>query len=218
MFKQLSLLDPDKVKTLRDIAANGNFVDGKISNTHSKIKNNLQLHDQAAYEESSKIMLEALMASREFVDFAFPDQVAPPLMTLHRPGMNYGLHADRSTISLPSGPMRSDISCTIFLNGPDDYEGGALRVTHGEASMRFKGTPGSAIVYPSYTLHEVEKVTKGERLVAISFIQSKIRDVMKRNLLYEFNEVAALEGLNMRHENYTRLQAAQHNLMRMWME
>ncbi|SIN92865.1 PKHD-type hydroxylase [Parasphingorhabdus marina DSM 22363] len=218
MFKQLSLLDKDQVKTLKDIAESSKFVDGKISNPHSRVKNNLQLHDPAAYEQSSKIMLDALMANREFLDFAFPQHVAPPMITCHKPGMNYGLHADSALIPLPSGPIRSDISCTIFLNGPDDYEGGALRVTHGEASMRFKGTPGTAIVYPSYTLHEVEKVTKGERLVAISFIQSKIRDVMKRNLLYEFNEVAALEGLNMRHENYTRMQAAQYNLMRMWME
>ncbi|MEM8919470.1 MAG: Fe2+-dependent dioxygenase [Pseudomonadota bacterium] len=218
MFKQLSLLDEGQVKTLKEIAASGKFVDGKISNPHSKVKNNLQLHDPAAYEQSSKIMLDALMANREFLDFAFPEQVAPPMMTWHKPGMNYGLHADNALIPLASGPIRSDVSCTIFLNGPDDYEGGALRVTHGEASMRFKGTPGTAIVYPSYTLHEVEQVTRGERLVAISFIQSKIRDVTKRNLLYEFNEVAALEGLNMRHENYTRMQAAQYNLMRMWME
>ena len=82
--------------------------------------------------------------------------------------------------------------------------------------MRFKGMPGKAIVYPSYTLHEVEPVTEGERMVAITFIQSKIPDVMNRNLMYELNEVAALEGLNMAHENYTRLQAVQYNLMRKW--
>lgn len=218
MFKQLKLLEVDQVKALREIAANGKFVDGKISNPHSKIKNNLQLHDVKAYEKSSKILNDALMSNREFLEFAFPDVVAPPLITMHKPGMNYGLHADSALIPLSDGPIRSDISCTIFLNGADEYEGGALRVTHGEASMRFKGMPGSAIVYPSYTLHEVEEVTKGERMVAITFIQSKVRDVMKRNLLYEFNEVAALEGLNMKHENYTRLQAAQYNLMRMWME
>lgn len=218
MFKQLTLLDQNQVNELKQIAAAGKFVDGKISNPHSKVKNNLQLHDMDAYNKSSKILLDALMSNQEFHDFAFPEKVAPPLITRYQPGMNYGLHADSAIIPLPDGPLRSDISCTIFLNGVNDSKGGALHVTQGEAGMRFKGLPGTAIVYPSYTLHEVEPVTEGERIVAITFIQSKIPDVIKRNLLYELNEVAALEGLGMKHENYTRLQAVQYNLMRRWMD
>ena len=217
MFKQLSLLNQAQVKELKNIADKAKFVDGKISNPHSKVKNNLQLHDVQGYEKSSKILNDALMANREFVDFAFPEKVAPPLITRYKPGMNYGLHADSAIIPLANGPLRSDLSCTIFLSDVNDCKGGALHVTQGEAGMRFKGTPGTAIVYPSYTLHEVEPVTEGERIVAITFIQSKIPDVMNRNLMYELNEVAALEGLNMAHENYTRLQAVQYNLMRKWM-
>ena len=217
MIKQLSLLDRSQVAELKKIADKAQFVDGKISNPHSKVKNNLQLHDVEGYKQSSKILHDALMGNREFVDFAFPERVAPPLITRYKPGMNYGLHADSAIIPLPDGPLRSDLSCTIFLSDVNDCKGGALHVTQGEAGMRFKGIPGSAIVYPSYTLHEVEPVTEGERMVAITFIQSKIPDVTKRNLLYELNEVAALEGLNMAHENYTRLQAVQYNLMRKWM-
>lgn len=217
MFKQLSLLDRAQVTELKNIADRAKFVDGKISNPHSKVKNNLQLHDVDGYRKSSKILHDALMANREFIDFAFPEKVAPPLITRYKPGMNYGLHADSAIIPLPDDPLRSDLSCTIFLSDVNDCKGGALHVTQGEASMRFKGTPGTAIVYPSYTLHEVEPVTEGERMVAITFIQSRIADVSKRNLLYELNEVAALEGLNMAHENYTRLQAVQYNLMRRWM-
>ena len=89
-------------------------------------------------------------------------------------------------------------------------------MTLGEAELRFKGEPGTAIVYPSYTLHKVEKVTKGERLVTITFIQSRIQEVTKRDVLCDINEVAALEGSNMSYENFTRLQSAQFNLMRMW--
>ncbi|MEH6701536.1 Fe2+-dependent dioxygenase [Parasphingorhabdus sp.] len=217
MFKQLNLLDQAQVNELKQIAAKAQFVDGKISNPHSKVKNNLQLHDVEGYKKSSKILLDALMANREFVDFAFPEKVAPPLITRYQPGMNYGLHADSAIIPLPDDPLRSDLSCTIFLSDVKDSTGGALHVTQGEASMRFKGPPGTAIVYPSSTLHEVEPVTEGERMVAITFIQSKIPDVTNRNLLYELNEVAALEGLNMSHANYTRLQAIQYNLMRKWM-
>ena len=209
MFKQLSLLDRSQVAELKQIADKAQFVDGKISNPHSKVKNNLQLHDVEGYKKSSKILHDALMSNREFVDFSFPERVAPPLITRYKPGMKYGLHADSAVIPLPDGPLRSDLSCTIFLSDVNDCKGGA--------GMRFKGIPGSAIVYPSYTLHEVEPVTEGERMVAITFIQSKIPDVTKRNLLYELNEIAALEGLNMAHENYTRLQAVQYNLMRKWM-
>ncbi len=218
MFKQLKILDQSQVNEIKAIAGSAQFVDGKISNPHSKVKNNLQLHDLDAYNKTSKILHDALMSNPEFTDFAFPEKIAPPLITRYQPGMHYGLHADSAIIPLPDGPIRSDISCTIFLSGPNDSKGGALHVTQGEAGMRFKGLPGTAIVYPSHTLHEVEPISQGERMVAITFIQSRIRDVMKRNLMYELNEVAALEGLNMRDENYTRMQALQYNLMRMWME
>ncbi|WP_109357100.1 Fe2+-dependent dioxygenase [Sphingorhabdus sp. EL138] len=218
MFKQLKILDQSQVNEIKAIAGSAQFVDGKISNPHSKVKNNLQLHDLDAYNKTSKILHDALMTNPEFMDFAFPEKIAPPLITRYQPGMHYGLHADSAIIPLPDGPIRSDISCTIFLNGPNDSKGGALHVTQGEAGMRFKGLPGTAIVYPSHTLHEVEPISEGERMVAITFIQSRIRDVMKRYLMYELNEVAALEGLNMRDENYTRMQALQYNLMRMWME
>ncbi|GAA0483436.1 Fe2+-dependent dioxygenase [Parasphingorhabdus litoris] len=218
MFKQLKILDQNQVNEVKKIAARAQFVDGKISNPHSKVKNNLQLHDLEAYNKTSKILHDALMSNPEFTDFAFPEKIAPPLITRYQPGMQYGLHADSAIIPLPDGPIRSDISCTIFLSGPNDSKGGALHVTQGEAGMRFKGLPGTAIVYPSHTLHEVEPISEGERIVAITFIQSKVRDVMKRNLLYELNEVAALEGLNMKDENYMRMQALQYNLMRMWMD
>ncbi len=217
MFKQLSLLNHNQVVELKRIAASAKFVDGKISNPHSKIKNNLQMHDVEAYKKSSTILHDALMNNPEFIDFAFPERIAPPLITRYQPGMNYGLHADSAIIPMPDAPLRSDLSCTVFLSDVNDCKGGALNVTFGEAGMRFKGLPGTAIVYPSHTLHEVEKITEGERMVAITFIQSKIPDVTNRSLLYELNEVAALEGLNMRHENYTRLQAVQYNLMRKWM-
>lgn len=216
MFKLVQLLDNDAVRVLRDIAANGKFVDGKISNPHSKVKNNLQLHDANAYERSSKILLEAMVQNPDFMEFAFPARIAPPLMTRYTPGMHYGLHPDAAFITLPDGQLRTDVSCTVFLNDPDDYDGGALHVQLGGADLRFKEPAGVAIIYPSHTLHQVEPVTRGERLVAITFIQSLVPDVQQRNLIHELNEVAALEGLNMAPENYTRLQAVQYQLLRMW--
>ena len=216
MFKKIVLLEQSKIEELKTIASSAQFADGKITNPHSKVKNNLQLHDMQPYEQSSRLMLEAMGANREFNDFAFPEQIAPPMITRYQPGMHYGLHTDAAIMQLPTGPIRADLSCTIFLNDPDSYEGGALHIRLGEADMRFKEPAGTAIVYPSNTFHEVEPVTEGERMVAITFIQSRIANTEKRNLLYELNEVAALEGLNMSDENYARMQAVQFNLMRFW--
>ena len=112
--------------------------------------------------------------------------------------------------------VRSDLSCTVFLNEPADYEGGSLHIRLSDGSMRFKLKPGQAIVYPSDTLHEVEPVTKGERLVAITFIQSRVKDPFQRHMLFELNEVAALEGLKMDKANFSRLQLVQANLLRYW--
>jgi PKHD-type hydroxylase len=219
MFKEIpDLLSPAQVAELKAIAAAGTFVDGRITNPHSKVKNNLQLNDRGAYERSSQLVLQAMLAHEDFRNFSFPAVIAPPLLTRYTAGMYYGAHPDAAMLPLQIGPLRSDLSCTIFLNDPDSYSGGALRVQIGTRDLRFRGTPGGAIVYPSDMLHEVEKVTEGERLVAITFIQSRIADRQRRELLYELNEVAALEGLKMSFENYSRLQLVQNNLLRMWMD
>jgi len=140
------------------------------------------------------------------------------MMTRYKPGMKYGAHADAAFLPLPAGTIRSDLSCTIFLNEPEEYDGGELHIRLGDADLNFKLKPGEAIVYPSDTLHEVVPVTRGERLVAITFIQSRIQDPFRRNLLYDLNEIAALEGANMQPENFTRMQLIQNQLMRYWGE
>ena len=217
MFREIQILGRSQVEELKQIAAATPFVDGRITNPHSKVKNNLQLHDQAAYQKSCQILMQALMAHEDFRNFAFPANIAPPLLTRYQPGMRYGAHTDNAFIMLlPQGQLRSDLSCTIFLNDPASYEGGALNIQLGTRRVGFKLEPGHAIIYPSDMLHEVEPVTSGERLVGITFIQSRIKDQFQREMLYELNEVSALEGLNMQHDNYTRLQLVQQNLLRAW--
>ena len=216
MYKVLPILTPQEVKECREIAATAPFVDGRFSNPHNTAKQNEQLHDQATYQRTAQLLHAALIRSEEMMNFAFPVKIAPPLITRYQPGMKYGLHTDAAFIMLPTGGLRSDISCTIFLNEPENYEGGALHIRLGDSDLRFKLKPGEAIVYPSDTLHEVEPVTKGERLVAITFIQSRIQDPFRRNLLYNLNEVAALEGLNMQPENFTMMQLIQNQLLRHW--
>jgi PKHD-type hydroxylase len=218
MYRILKLLTDAEIAECRRIAAQAPFVDGRISNPHNKAKINEQLHDPQAYQKSSQLLLSAFGRSEEFREFAFPVVIAPPLITRYHPGMRYGAHADAAFIPLPTGPIRSDLSCTVFLNEPKDYEGGELHIQLGDADLKFKLRPGEAIVYPSDTLHQVVPVSKGERLVAISFIQSRIQDPFRRNLLFELNEVAALEGLKMAPENFSRLQLVQANLLRYWAE
>jgi PKHD-type hydroxylase len=216
MYRVLQILTDAEVDECRKIAASAPFVDGRITNPHNTAKQNEQLHDQSAYQKSAQLLQAALVRSEELLNFAFPVKIAPPLITRYKPAMKYGLHTDVAFMQLPTGGMRSDLSCTIFLNEPDSYEGGALHVKLGDGDLRFKLKPGEAIVYPSDMLHEVEPVTKGERLVAITFMQSRIQDPFRRNLLYNLNEVAALEGLTMKPENFTMLQLIQNQLLRYW--
>jgi PKHD-type hydroxylase len=217
MFKEIpDLLGSAQLAELNRIAAGARFVDGRISNPHSTVKNNLQLNDEAAYNASSQLLTQALMAHEDFRNFAFPAAILPPLITRYTPDMHYGAHADAAFLQLGSMPLRSDLSCTIFLRDPATYEGGALRIQLGSGEVRFRGRAGSAIVYPSDRLHEVERVTRGERVVAITFIQSRIADPFHRETLYELNEVAALEGLKMDKDNYARMQLIQANLLRRW--
>ena len=218
MYRVLPILTPEEVVQCRTLAASAPFVDGRISNPHNTAKNNEQLHEPAAYQKSSELLRQALARSEEFREFAFPVAMAPPMMTRYGPGMRYGAHADAAFIQLPGATIRSDLSCTIFLNDPKDYQGGELHIRIGDGELKFKLEPGEAIVYPSDTLHQVEPVTKGERLVAITFIQSRVQDPFRRNLLFELNEVAALEGLKMDPENFGRLQLVQQNLLRYWAE
>ena len=216
MYRVLQILTDAEVGECRKIAAAAPFVDGRLSNPHNTAKQNEQLHDPSAYQKSSELLRQAMLRAPEFMEFAFPVALAPPMMTRYKPGMKYGAHADAAFIQLPGATIRSDLSCTIFLNEPADYEGGELHIRLADADLKFKLKPGEAIVYPSDTLHQVVPVTKGERLVAITFIQSRIQDPFRRNLLYELNEVAALEGLKMDPDNFSRLQLVQQNLLRYW--
>lgn len=212
-----SVLTPAEISSLREIARSANFVDGRISNPHSINKNNLQIdtRDEAALQ-SSTLIAHALQRSDEFRNFTFPVRIAPPLLCRYEPGMSYGRHPDSAFLLVQSAPLRSDVSCTVFISDPAEYAGGELTIYLGTRALAVKGAAGSAVVYPSTTIHEVQQVTRGQRLVAITFVESQIVDEKKRELLYTLNEVAALEGLTMQWDNRIRLEHVRHSLHRMW--
>ena len=120
MYRVLEVLNDFEVAECRRIAASAPFVHGRITNPHNKAKENEQLHDAAAYQKSSELLRKAMLRSPEFMEFAFPVSMAPPMMTRYKPGMKYGAHADAAFIQLPGATIRSDLSCTIFLNEPSD--------------------------------------------------------------------------------------------------
>ncbi|HEX3675336.1 MAG TPA: Fe2+-dependent dioxygenase [Rhizomicrobium sp.] len=211
------LLTGAEVDQIRQAARTVRFIDGRASNPHNIAKHNLQADmTQAEAQRCSQIAGAAVARNEELQNFAFPKRIATPLLSRYEPGMKYGVHTDAAFLPLPTAPLRSDVSATLFIGDPSSYEGGELVIHQGSERIVVKGEPGSMIVYPSTTLHEVNPVTKGERLGMFTFIESNIPDQMHRELLYQLNEVHALEGLTMKWENRTRLQFVAANLQRMW--
>lgn len=211
------LLTTGEIVQLREMASRMKFVDGRASNSGFAEKVNLQADpsDKEAIE-SARILSAAMMRSRQFLDFVFPKRVLPPLLARYVPGMKYGPHADAALLATPTGPLRSDLSSTVFLNTPESYEGGELVVHLGARSVPIKLAAGAAVVYPSTALHEVAPVRSGERLVGITFIESHIPEEADRDIIYELGEISALEGGNMHWANRMRLEVVRQNLTRRW--
>jgi PKHD-type hydroxylase len=217
LLKIRDLLNAAEIARLVALSREMRFVDGRISNPANTTKDNLQADgNDPRYVESVQIVNAALARSREFVDFAMPKQVAPPMLCRYAPGMKYGAHADAALLQVGTTRLRSDISCTVFLNDPRLTTGANCRSRSATWRFRSRALPGEAILYPSTTLHEVVPVRAGERLVSITFIESYIADEHQRTQVYELNEIAALEGLTMKWESRVRLDVVRQNLMRMW--
>lgn len=218
MFIQIDdLLSGDEVKSIAGLARQARFVDGRRSNPHNTTKVNLiaEAADPAG-QQAAQIAMTALQRCEPAKDFVFPRRMALPALCSYREGMKYGAHTDAAFLPLGVQPLRSDVSCTIFISGPDEYVGGELLIHMGTEVTRIAGKPGSAVFYPSTTVHEVTPVASGERLVLITFIESYIPDQLQRDLLYALREVRALEGLKMEWRNQIQLEYVIANLQRMW--
>lgn len=218
MFLKIDdLLTQAEVASLADLAGRTKLISGRLSNPHNTTKKNV-IQDPAdpVGQQASQIALAAIQRSEPARSFVQPRRIAIPTFSKYAEGMTYGAHADAAFLSLSGQLLRSDISCTIFISDPETYQGGELTIYLGTETIRVKGKAGSAIFYPSTTLHEVPAVTSGERLVMITFIESLIPDQTQRELLYALNEVRALEGLKMEWQNRMQLERVIANLQRMW--
>jgi PKHD-type hydroxylase len=205
------------VLAIADIARQAKFIEGRRSNPHNTTKDSLigDPNDPMA-QKASQIALTALQRNEEARNFTFPKRMAVPSLCRYDVGMKYGPHIDAAFLPVGPQPLRSDVSCTLFITNPADYQGGELVAHMGSEIVRFKGNPGSAIFYPSTTIHQVVPVSSGERLVVITFIESQIPDQLQRDMLFALGEVRALEALKMDWRNRTQLDYVIANLLRMW--
>ena len=218
MFLQIeNFLTADEVQSVRELARQAKFIEGRRSNPHNLTKDSLIVDpSDPVGQKASQIALGALQRSEEARNFVFPKRVAVPSLCRYSTGMKYGPHIDAAYLPLGPEPLRSDVSCTMWISNPADYEGGDLVSHLGSEIVRIKGKPGSAIFYPSTTIHQVVPVSSGERLVIITFIESQIPDQLQRDMLYALGEVRALEALKMDWRNRTQLDYVIANLHRMW--
>jgi PKHD-type hydroxylase len=214
------LLAPTEVTTLREIAREGAFVDGSISSpglAAAGVKRNEQLSLASEHQRRvEEIVLGALDRNETFRIAAVPKLIRPPVLSRYRTGMSYGTHIDNPVMRRPV-PMRLDLSTTIFLGEPAGYDGGELCIETPYGEKRIKLPAGDAILYPTTMLHRVETVTRGERLAAVTWIQSMVQDPAKRAILYDLAVVAhALLGAAPNSPQTHTLNQTRANLVRMW--
>ncbi len=184
-----NVLNDNQLKVIQTLLKNAEFVDGKLSagKEAKQVKNNQELSQNSPlHDQLNQMVMNALLQNSEYQDFAFPLKVATPFYARYTQGMTYGFHVDDPVMGPMHSRYRSDLATTIFLN--DDYEGGELCVKNTLGEQQIKLAAGDAIVYPATTLHQVNKVTKGERLVAVTWAQSMIKDPQKRELVYELGQ------------------------------
>jgi PKHD-type hydroxylase len=218
MFLQIEdFLSSDELKSVTEIARQAKFIDGRRSNPHNPTKDSaIADPSDPTAQKASQIALAAFQRNEQARNFAFPQRMATPSLCRYEVGMKYGPHIDAAYLPVGAQPLRSDLSCTIFVSAPTDYEGGELVAHVGSEIIRVKGNAGSAVFYPSTTVHQVVPVSSGERLVIITFIESQLPDQLQRDLLYSLSEVRALEALKMDWHNRVQLDYVIQNLHRMW--
>lgn len=213
------VLSRDELARLHELAGRATFFDGRLTNQASTVKNNeLISHADPGSEEIGVLLRNALFRHADLRAFALPKQLARPTLMRYAAEHDYGWHVDEALF--PSQPpMRSDLSCTVFLSAPEDYEGGELEIQLGEQRLSFKLPAGDAILYPSTTIHRVLPVRRGMRLVGVTWLQSWVADSQQRELLLQLEEARAIalrEGNPPNQRLLVLLESLRTNLLRMW--
>jgi PKHD-type hydroxylase len=218
-----SLLDAEGVARVRTVIDAGSWVDGNATSgpQAALAKRNEQLvEDDAATLEAGRLVLDALGRSPLFIAAALPLRIFPPLFNRYAGGQAFDTHVDNA-VRLKRGTdfrLRSDLSCTLFLEDPANYDGGELVVEDVFGEQRVKLGAGDAVLYPASSLHCVEPVTRGTRVASFFWVQSMVRDDGERRILFDLDRavqrVAAAQGPGDRAT--VELTGIYHNLLRRW--
>jgi PKHD-type hydroxylase len=217
------ILDPTQLRAIRQALDQATWTDGRetVGPQGAKVKRNLQLPDASPLRaELGRIVLDALAKHPLYHAATLPLRTLAPRFNRYEGGGQYGFHVDGAVMSMPHGQqLRSDISCTLFLAEPEEYDGGELIIsdTYGEHEVKLPA--GDAIIYPSSSLHRVGPVTRGARIASFFWVQSLVRDDSKRRLLFELDaSIQTLTQTQADPQALLQLTGVYHNLLRQWAE
>jgi len=186
-----------------------------------QVKHNQQLAlDSKVAQQLGDVIINTLSQQPTFVSAALPLRIFPPMFNRYGTGDTYGLHVDNAIRYVPGNPtpIRTDLSATLFLCNPQDYEGGELVIEDNFGSQRIKLNAGDLVLYPSTSLHTVTPVSDGARTCAVFWLQSMVRSNQQRETLFELDQsVQSLTAeLGAGHDDVVRLSGVYHNLIRQW--
>ena len=220
------LLNTAELSAARELLQDAPWHDGRTSAgpQAAMAKNNEQLPEQCEQAQALRqILLRGLERSPLFFSAALPKTISPPMFNRYGGTANaFGNHVDSAVRFLPDGKgrVRTDVSCTVFLSSPEDYEGGELVVDDTYGPQRVKLAAGDMVLYPGTSVHRVEPVTRGHRLASFFWIQSMVREDARRALLFQMDiaiqQLAGKVGAGA--PELVSLTGAYHNLLRMWAE
>lgn len=218
------VLTPEQVRSMRIALDGADWTDGRatVGAQGAQVKRNRQLPENSALGvELGRTILAALASHPLYVSAALPLRSVPPLFNSYAGGEHYGAHVDGAVRQVPGGaaPLRTDLSCTLFLTEPDDYDGGELVVIDTYGTHEVKLPAGDMILYPSSSVHQVQPVTRGTRVCSFFWVQSIVREDARRGMLFEHDQ--AIQSLRGRVGDYAEvvtLTSHYHNLLRLWAE
>lgn len=218
-----NILDEEHIRDFRKKLAAAEWADGAASaGTRSvKVKQNLQLDRQNGLSvELGNIILRKLGNDPLFISASLAEKIWPPIFNLYQNGGHYGTHSDAALMRLPEANMtiRSDLSATIFLSEPDEYDGGELVIEQQYGAQPVKLAAGDMVLYPSSSLHQVTPVTRGKRICAITWMQSAVADPYARELLFDLDQSIQSLTPDRPHDDpdIDRLIHVYHNMLRRW--
>jgi len=218
------VLTKEQVTHCRQTLAAADWVDGRVTagSGSAKVKKNTQLPEGGpAALELGDLILAALESNALFVSAALPSRVFPPLFNRYAVGDGFGAHVDnaiRQGIDAEAR-IRTDLSCTLFLSDPEEYDGGELSIEDTYGTHRAKLPAGDMVLYPSTSLHAVTPVTRGARIASFFWLQSMVRDDGQRTLLFDLDRsIQAVNADHPGHASVVPLTGVYHNLLRRWAE